>query len=220
MGFLMEDGKVIATIRRDYGERTLDEETLSLDPLVQFKSWFDDVLASDKEADPTAMVVSTVDASGLPDSRVLLLKGIESGRFVFYTNYESTKGVELAQNPHVALNFYWPSVARQVRVKGRVEPVSVAQSEAYFASRPRASQLSALSSPQSQEIPNRQYLEELVNTFTTKYNQQKVPCPKNWGGYWVEPEEIEFWQGRDNRLHDRIQYFKQFSQWKFRRLAP
>ena len=216
----MEDGKIIANIRRHNGDRTFDEKHLAADPILQFQRWFDAVVEEGKEADPTAMVLSTVDSKGLPDSRVLLLKAIENGGFVFYSNYESAKAMELAHTPYAALNFYWPSLVRQVRVRGRVERVSAAQSEAYFSSRPKASQISALASPQSHEIPNREFLEDLVNTAQRKYQDVAISCPKNWGGYCVIPEEIEFWQGRDNRLHDRIQYFKDHEKWNFHRLAP
>src|SRR3990167_4949193 len=153
----MKDGKIISTIRRNYGGQMLDEEHIASQPLDQFKIWFEAVLAS-VEHDPTAMVLSTVDREGSPDSRVVLLKGIEQGGFVFYTNYESTKAVQLKKNPHAALNFYWPSLVQQVRVRGRVKRVSRVLSEAYFSSRPKASQLSAIASPQSRAIDSRECL--------------------------------------------------------------
>lgn len=215
----MKDGKIISNIRRNYGGQTLNEEQVEADPIDQFKIWFETILAS-VEHDPTAMVLSTVDSHGFPDSRVLLLKGIENGGFVFYTNYESTKALQLENNPHAAMNFYWPSLVRQVRVRGSVKRVSQAQSEAYFSSRPKASQLSAVASAQSQTIASRESLEELVRCETLKHSQELITCPKNWGGYSLIPDEMEFWQGRDDRLHDRIQYFKQHEQWKYRRLAP
>lgn len=215
----MKDGKIISNIRRNYGEQTLSEDHIKADPMDQFKTWFETILAS-VEHDPTAMVLSTVDAQGFPDSRVLLLKGIEQGGFVFYTNYDSAKGLQLKQNPHAALNFYWPSVVRQVRVRGCVKRVSSAQSEAYFRSRPKASQLGAIASPQSHEIASRVSLLELVHREALKHEQEPISCPKNWGGFSLVPDEMEFWQGRDDRLHDRIQYFKQQGLWKFRRLAP
>ena len=216
----MKDGKILSTIRRNYGEQMLNEEHIAPQPLEQFKIWFEAILTS-VEHDPTAMVLSTVDSEGFPDSRVVLLKGIEQGGFVFYTNYGSTKAVQLKNNPHAALNFYWPSLVRQVRVRGSVKRVSRAESDAYFSSRPKASQLSAIASPQSQEIDSRESLLELVNRETLKHNSQEIiTCPKRWGGYRLVPDEMEFWQGRDDRLHDCIQYFKQQGKWKHRRLAP
>src|SRR3990167_3767642 len=151
----MKDGKILSTIRRNYGEQMLNEEHIAPQPLDQFKIWFEAILAS-VEHDPTAMVLSTVDEEGFADSRVLLLKGIEHGGFIFYTNYESTKALQLKNNPHAAMNFYWPSLVRQVRIRGGVKRVSRAQSEAYFGSRPKASQLSAIASPQSQTITSRE----------------------------------------------------------------
>ena len=216
----MKDGKILSTIRRNYGEQMLNEEHIAPQPLEQFKIWFEAILTS-VEHDPTAMVLSTVDSEGFPDSRVVLLKGIEQGGFVFYTNYGSTKAVQLKNNPHAALNFYWPLLVRQVRVRGSVKRVSRAESDAYFSSRPKASQLSAIASPQSQEIDSRESLLELVNRETLKHNSQEIiTCPKRWGGYRLVPDEMEFWQGRDDRLHDCIQYFKQQGKWKHRRLAP
>src|SRR3990167_4939690 len=216
----MKDGKILSTIRRNYGEQMLNEEHIAPQHLEQFKIWFEAILTS-VEHDPTAMVLSTVDSEGFPDSRVVLLKGIEQGGFVFYTNYGSTKAVQLKNNPHAALNFYWPSLVRQVRVRGSVKRVSRAESDAYFSSRPKASQLSAIASPQSQEIDSRESLLELVNRETLKHNSQEIiTCPKRWGGYRLVPDEMEFWQGRDDRLHDCIQYFKQQGKWKHRRLAP
>ena len=215
----MKNEKILSNIRRNYGTQTLSEEKIQADPLAQFQIWFDEILGS-VEHDPTAMVLSTVDAKGFPDSRVLLLKGIENGGFVFYTNYESTKALQLKNNSHAALNFYWPSVVRQVRVRGRVKRVTRAQSEAYFLSRPLPSQISAIASPQSQEIASRESLLELVHCEKLKHRDEAITCPKNWGGYVLIPDEIEFWQGRDDRLHDRVQYCKQRGQWKIHRLAP
>jgi pyridoxamine 5'-phosphate oxidase len=215
----MKDGKMISNLRRNYGEQTLSEDDMKADPLDQFKEWLE-VMLSSVEHDPTAMVLSTVDAQGVPDSRVLLLKGVEQGGFAFYTNYESSKACQLNHNPHAALNFYWPSVVRQVRVRGCVQRVARAQSKAYFASRPKASQISAIASPQSQEIANRASLLKLVENEALKHAEQSIDCPENWGGYLLIPDEIEFWQGRDDRLHDRIHYFKQQGQWRSRRLAP
>lgn len=209
----------IADIRREYGELNLSEEFLPEDPIIQFKLWFEDVLKNEKN-DPTAMVLSTVDEKGCPDSRVVLLKGLEDGNFIFYTNYQSTKANQMNHNPFAALNFYWPQMARQVRIRGHVKEVSKEQSDRYFSSRPIKSQFSAIVSPQSHEISGREALEQSLNDLIAKYGQDPVVRPQYWGGYMVIPSEIEFWQGRDNRLHDRIHYYLKENQWKFHRLAP
>jgi pyridoxamine 5'-phosphate oxidase len=166
------------------------------------------------------MVLSTVDEQGHPDSRVVLLKGLDKGNFIFYTNYQSTKGMQIKCNPHAALNFYWPQSARQVRIKGKVEKITDKQSDEYFISRPVMSQLSAVISPQSQEIPDRAFLENALNDLVKTQDKEHVKRPGYWGGYQIIPDEIEFWQGRDNRLHDRIQYYRQDGSWFLRRLAP
>ena len=209
----------IADIRRDYGELNLNEELLPEDPIAQFHLWFEDVLKNETN-DPTAMVLSTVDDKGCPDSRVVLLKGLEEGDFVFYTNYQSSKATQLQNKPYAALNFYWPQMARQVRIRGQVKQVSQEQSDRYFLSRPIKSQCSAIISPQSHEVPSRESLETALNDLIQKYAQEPVLRPEHWGGYRVIPDEIEFWQGRDNRLHDRIRYCRQNGQWQHHRLAP
>ncbi len=215
----MTDIKNISTIRRDYGASSLQEDDVHRSPMVQFERWFADVLENNDD-DPTAMVLSTVDKQGHPDSRVLLLKGIEDDAFVFYTNYQSAKGMHIDATPYVALNFYWPIMARQVRVRGHIEQVSAAQSDAYFASRPNASQLSAIASPQSKEISHRATLEQTLSELSEKHKHEPIVRPRHWGGYKVIPDEIEFFQGRDNRLHDRIQYYRENGEWLYRRLAP
>ncbi|HAU1152221.1 TPA: pyridoxamine 5'-phosphate oxidase [Legionella pneumophila] len=215
----MSKFRSLADIRRDYGELQLSEESAEKDPISQFKLWFDDVLQNEKN-DPTAMVLSTVDEKGYPDSRVVLLKGLENGNFIFYTNYQSAKAMQMQKNPYAALNFYWPQMARQVRVRGRVKKISSEQSDAYFSSRPLKSQFSAIVSPQSQEILDRISLEEALNQLIEQYGQKPVIRPENWGGYMIIPDEIEFWQGRDNRLHDRIHYYRHGNEWIHRRLAP
>jgi pyridoxamine 5'-phosphate oxidase len=215
----MSHFRSIADIRRDYGELSLDEQLVKDEPIAQFSLWFEDVLQNETN-DPTAMVLSTVDEDGHPDSRVVLLKGLDEGHFVFYTNYLSAKAIEMEHNPFAALNFYWPQMARQVRVRGLVQKVSAADSDTYFSSRPIKSQLSAIISPQSQAISDRASLEKALNDLIKKYGQQPIVRPNNWGGYKVIPQEIEFWQGRDNRLHDRIHYYLQDGKWLHRRLAP
>ncbi|CAM2921626.1 pyridoxamine 5'-phosphate oxidase [Legionella worsleiensis] len=215
----MSDFRSLADIRRDYGELSLNEETAQQEPVAQFKLWFEEVLQNEKN-DPTAMVLATVDERGFPDARVVLLKGLDEGNFVFYTNYQSAKAMQINNNPYAALNFYWPQMARQVRVRGRVKKVSKEQSDAYFLSRPVKSQFSAVISPQSKEISNRASLEQALNELIQRHGQAPVLRPEHWGGYMVIPDEIEFWQGRDNRLHDRIHYYQEAGQWVRRRLAP
>lgn len=215
----MSKFRSLADIRRDYGELQLSEKSAENDPISQFKLWFDDVLQNEKN-DPTAMVLSTVDEKGYPDSRVVLLKGLDEGNFIFYTNYQSVKAIQIQKNPYAALNFFWPQMARQVRIRGRVRKISTEQSDAYFSSRPLKSQYSAIISPQSQEIEGRALLEEELNQLIQRHGQKPVVRPDNWGGYMIIPDEIEFWQGRDNRLHDRIHYYRQDNRWLHRRLAP
>lgn len=215
----MKAWKSIADIRREYGDLQLSESLLEANPLDQFKLWFEETSTSEK-SDPTAMVLSTVDEEGLPDSRVVLLKGIEEDSFIFYTNYESSKGKQLANKAKAALNFYWPQMARQVRIRGKVKKVSSELSDAYFASRPLESQISAIASAQSIELPNRQILEEKYQKLIFEHHEKAVKRPPNWGGYAVLPDEVEFWQGRDSRLHDRFKYVKENEAWSIKRLAP
>ncbi len=215
----MTGWKGLSDIRRDYGDLSLNEATAKKCPIAQFESWFADVVKTEK-TDPTAMVLSTVDEIGHPDSRVVLLKEIHEGCFIFYTNYQSTKALQIEKTPYAALNFYWPEMARQVRIRGSVKRTSNAQSDSYFSSRPVASQLGALSSPQSSEITSRAELEKAFNDLVAKHQLEPIIRPIHWGGYAVMPDEIEFWQGRDNRLHDRIHYYKKDDQWLHHRLAP
>lgn len=213
----MTDFRSIADIRRDYGELSLNEASVLIDPIAQFDLWFSEVLKTEKN-DPTAMVLSTVDKQGRPDSRVVLLKGIDNGNFIFYTNYQSAKGAQIASHPYAALNFYWPQMARQVRVRGQINKVGAKQSDDYFSSRPIISQFSAIISPQSQVIATRSVLDDALADIMQ--NNNPIVRPKHWGGYRIIPDQIEFWQGRDNRLHDRIQYCRQGNTWQCQRLAP
>lgn len=215
----MTNWKTIADIRREYGELSLNEELLHPCPLTQFKLWFDEISLTEI-TDPTAMTLSTVDEKGHPDSRVVLLKGLTEQGFIFYTNYQSAKGVQLKNTPYASLNFYWPQMSRQVRVRGSVKRVSKEQSDAYFASRPFASQCSAKISPQSQPINSRSDLDSALKKLMEQSENKQIARPKNWGGYIIKPEEMEFWQGRDNRLHDRIAYSKKGGKWISCRLAP
>lgn len=217
---MMAHFRSIADIRREYGELALDDATIPAEPLQLFNQWLEEVLKNE-HSDPTAVVLSTVDENGFPDSRVVLLKGINEGNFIFYTNYHSKKAQQLHNKPYAALNFYWPDMARQVRIRGRVEQVEAKIADAYFASRPRLSQISAIASPQSKTIPNRDFLEAATQRILQEHQEQEIMRPDFWGGFKVCPVEIEFWQGRDNRLHDRIQYqFNNQQQWEFCRLAP
>ena len=218
----MKNWHDLAAIRREYGGLGLDDEALPDCPLDQFQRWFSIALEQEK-SDPTAMVLSTVDERGMPDSRVVLLKGLEENAFIFYTNYLSHKGKQLATTPFAALNFYWPKMARQVRVRGAVKRCSSEQSDLYFSSRPVDSQIAAIASHQSQPLTNRAELEQNFSQLKAHYLDnppEKVPRPSDWGGYVLHPTEFEFWQGRDNRLHDRIHYVMEGRHWSKRRLAP
>jgi pyridoxamine 5'-phosphate oxidase len=209
----------ISDIRRDYDGGSLDEADSPATPMELFDEWL--ILALDKESvDANAMALATVDSQGKPHARLVLLKGTDDQGFVFYTNYHSHKGSELSNVPHAALVFWWPSLSRQVRVEGRVEKVSEAESDAYFASRPRASQLGAWIATQSVVIPDRNWIEERQKRFVQAYEGQEVPRPVHWGGYRVVPDMIEFWQGQPSRLHDRLRYERRDGGWHRFRLAP
>lgn len=209
----------IADIRRDYEGGSLDESRVPADPLTMFDEWF--ALARDTDPDDAnAMTLSTVDSQGFPHARVVLLKGFDQRGMVFFTNYNSHKGSELANVPQAALTFWWPQLARQVRIEGSVEQVSEAESDEYFASRPRGSQLGAWIATQSVVIPDRNWIEERQQRFEQAYEGQEIPRPVHWGGYRVKPEMIEFWQGQPSRLHDRVRYQLRDRNWEVVRLAP
>ncbi|MDY7117586.1 pyridoxamine 5'-phosphate oxidase [Halomonas sp. SSL-5] len=209
----------IADIRRDYEGGQLDEAQVTDDPMPLFEEWL--TLALENEGlDGNAMTLATVDSQGRPHARVVLLKGIDDQGFVFYTNYHSHKGSELNNVPHAALTFWWPSLSRQVRIEGRVEQVSEQESDDYFASRPRASQLGAWIATQSVVIPDRTWIEERQARFERAYEGQQIPRPVHWGGYRVIPEMVEFWQGQPSRLHDRIRFERRDADWHHFRLAP
>jgi pyridoxamine 5'-phosphate oxidase len=212
--------KDIASIRRDYQLASLDEAATAPHPMDQFEHWWQEAIASNID-EVNAFVLSTVDALGAPASRVVLLKGYTPEGFVFFTNYDSDKGKEIAENPLVAINFFWKELERQVRITGSIKKISTEESDIYFHSRPLGSQVGAISSPQSKVIPNRAYLEQIVATNLEKYKAGNVPLPSHWGGYIVHPTNIEFWQGRSSRLHDRIKYnLASDGQWTKVRLAP
>lgn len=211
--------KDIASIRRDYQLATLDESSTSAHPMSQFEHWWEEAIASNID-EVNAFVLSTIDAHRAPASRVVLLKGYTPEGFIFFTNYESNKGLEMEVHPVVALNFFWKELERQVRISGTVKKIATSESEAYFHSRPVSSQIGAWSSPQSKVIPDRTFLENLVETNTQKFASGIVPLPPHWGGYIVHPTQIEFWQGRSSRLHDRIRYTLTNNEWIKERLAP
>jgi pyridoxamine 5'-phosphate oxidase len=193
---------------------------MDADPFRQFATWFDEARAA-SPVEPNAMALATVGADGRPSLRMVLLKGADERGFVFYTNYESRKGRELADMPWAALTFFWPEMERQIRIEGRVEPVSAEESDAYFHSRPIGSQLSASASHQSEVIAGREELEQRVAALSAQYHDQEIPRPENWGGFRVIPDAIEFWQGRANRLHDRLRYRLLASGgWQIERLSP
>jgi len=211
--------KDIASIRRDYQLATLDESSTSTHPMSQFEHWWEEAIASNID-EVNAFVLSTIDAHRAPASRVVLLKGYTPEGFIFFTNYESQKGIEMEAHPIVAMNFFWKELERQVRITGSVQKIASSESEAYFHSRPVSSQIGAWSSPQSQVIPDRTFLEKLFASNTEKYASGIVPLPPHWGGYIVHPTQMEFWQGRSSRLHDRIRYTLTKNEWIKERLAP
>lgn len=206
---------------QDYAGPPLDPSTVADDPLVQFRVWFDAAKAAG-EPEPTVMTLATVGSDGRPSARIVLLKGVDATGFTFYTNYESRKGRDMVADPVAALVFYWRTMHRQVRVEGRVEQLTAAESDAYFVTRPRASQLGAIASPQSRVIPDRSSLERRVGELDTELHGAPAQRPPHWGGFRVVPELFELWQGQPNRLHDRVQYRRdrQLSTWIKERLAP
>lgn len=208
----------IAQLRKNYTFGQLSETEVSSNPLDLFQVWFDQAVKAECP-EPNSMTLATADSAGNPSARIVLLKGADSAGFTFFTNYESQKGKELTARPHAALLFHWHELERQVRIKGLVERVSPAESDEYFHSRPAASRIGAWASPQSSEIPNREFLEEAEKRFAADFGD-KPPRPEHWGGYRLQPTEIEFWQGRPSRLHDRIHYQLDGAQWRITRLAP
>jgi pyridoxamine 5'-phosphate oxidase len=209
-----------ADIRRDYSAAALERTDLDANPFKQFQKWFDHAVAKLSSGDVNAMVLATADKAGKPSSRTVLLKGVDERGFIFFTNYDSRKGRELAENPNAALTFYWPDLERQVCIAGIVSKVPTAESEAYFKSRPRDSRLAAWASNQSDIISDRAALEKKWDEMAAKFPSE-IPLPPNWGGYVLKPERIEFWQGRPGRMHDRFSYTRQpGDSWKLERLAP
>ena len=206
-------------LKEGYISESLNEQDVALSPIDQFKLWFGEA-ATVKVYEPNAAILATASKSGIPSARVILLKGFSDNGFEFFTNYNSRKGKELDENPNAALVYYWPELEREVRIEGKVEKLSSEESDRYFETRPVGSRLGAWASPQSQIIEDRDWLESKHNEFREKYKHGQVPRPSEWGGYRIKPSIIEFWQGRQNRLHDRIQYSFENKKWIIRRLAP
>ncbi|MFT6937913.1 MAG: pyridoxamine 5'-phosphate oxidase [Saprospiraceae bacterium] len=216
----MIQNEKIAAMREDYQKDTLEMSDVTKNPIEQFAAWFKDATNSE-ELEPNMMTLSTASKSGVPSARIVLLKGMDKGQFVFYTNYNSQKGEEMAENPNVALTFCWLTMQRQVRIEGTVSKVSAETSTAYFQSRPKGSQIGAWTSAQSSVIEDRSVLENRKASLEEEYrDEDTLPRPEQWGGYQIEPTMIEFWQGRTSRLHDRIRYMKVGEEWKIERLAP
>jgi pyridoxamine 5'-phosphate oxidase len=208
----------IAELRKDYKLASLGKRDLAANPFTQFQKWLDEAIAAEVP-EPTAMNLATVGVNARPSARIVLLKGVDEKGFVFYSNYESRKGLELAESKWAALTFHWVELERQVRIEGHVERVDAAVSDAYFASRPVLSRIGAHASAQSEKIESREALEKSFADAQSKFGDNP-PRPANWGGYVIVPEMVEFWQGRRSRLHDRLVYQRQFGGWHIERLAP
>ena len=212
--------KELQDLRNEYSKASLDVNEVHKNPLVQFEKWFSEAVDANVP-EPNAFTLSTISEAGKPSARIVLLKGIDQNKFVFYTNYQSQKGQELERNPACALTFFWPDLERQVRIEGKAERVSESDSEKYFHSRPRGSQIGAWASPQSSIISNREILEVRATEMEKKFQGlDQLPKPKQWGGFSITPVEFEFWQGRASRLHDRIVYYLRDGNWIIHRLAP
>lgn len=213
--------KDLGNYRKSYEKSELTEASIKENPMEQFQKWFYEVEASDGVDEPNAVTVSTIGLDGFPKSRVVLMKKFTFEGFIFYTNYHSEKGRAIEANPSLCLSFFWPNMERQIIIKGKAEKIAENLSDGYFESRPHGSQLGAVVSNQSEVVPSREYLEAELKKLEEKYENKEVERPPNWGGYLVRPVSMEFWQGRPNRLHDRIRYTLQEDyDWKIERLAP
>ncbi len=209
----------LADIREHYHKGSLSKEELNVDPFVQFNSWLDEAIKAECNL-PTAVTLATVDSDLMPNCRIVLLKEVCDGGFVFFTNYNSDKGQEIKFSGKAALNFFWPELERQVRIRGTVEKVSEGQSDDYFNSRPRESQLGAWASNQSELVDDSEILLTNYSNLEAQYADKEIPRPAHWGGYIVKAESIEFWQGKTNRMHDRYQYVLSGNKWQIKQLAP
>lgn len=212
--------KDLGNYRKSYKKSALSEDAISDNPMELFQKWFFEVEASDGVDEPNAMTISTIGVDGFPKSRVVLLKKYTYEGFIFYTNYKSEKGKAISENPNVCISFFWPNLERQIIIKGRAEKISTNLSDGYFESRPVGSKLGAVVSEQSSVIPSREVLEEQLRELEEEYVGKEIERPDWWGGYIVKPVSMEFWQGRPNRLHDRIRYTLEDIDWKIERLAP
>jgi pyridoxamine 5'-phosphate oxidase len=215
----MKSRKSIQNLRREYKLNNLSEETVHKIPIKQFEKWFQDALNA-RLTDPNAMILSTADEKAKPSARVVLLKGSSNKGFTFFTNYNSLKGKNLSENSSASLLFFWAELERQVRIEGKIKKISKVESQKYFDTRPLESRLAAWASEQSTVIPDRDYLEKRFQKFKEQFKGKKIPMPKDWGGFILVPDYFEFWQGRENRLHDRICYKRVNKNWKIIRLAP
>ncbi|WP_190808345.1 pyridoxamine 5'-phosphate oxidase [Flagellimonas sp. S3867] len=213
--------KDLSNYRKSYKKSELTEGSIKENPMEQFQKWFYEIEATDGLDEPNAMTVSTIGLDGFPKNRVVLMKKYTHEGFIFYTNYKSEKGKAIDKNPAMCLSFFWPNMERQVIIKGNAEKIAENLSDGYFESRPVGSQLGAVVSDQSEVIPSKRFLQEKLDALEKKYEGKEVPRPDYWGGYLVRPVSFEFWQGRPNRLHDRIRYTLQKDfDWKIERLAP
>jgi pyridoxamine 5'-phosphate oxidase len=209
----------IASIRNEYRRSRLEYDTLDNDPFNQFRFWLNDAFRAQVD-EPTAMALATATSGGKPSVRMVLLKDADKDGFTFFTHYESKKGKQLEQNPHAAMVFFWPELERQVRIEGKVVTVPHWISDEYFNTRPEGSRIGAWASPQSRRIPGRDYLENLQRDYMQMFQHMKIDRPANWGGFKLLPDMFEFWQGRENRLHDRFEYVLNGNIWEVFRLAP
>jgi pyridoxamine 5'-phosphate oxidase len=209
----------LARVRKEYSRHSLDELDVDLNPIVQFRHWFEEAIKAELP-EPNAMTLATASPDGKPSARVVLLKGFDERGFVFFTNYEARKSVELAANPQAAVLFFWGELERQIRIEGVVEKTSRKESEEYFKTRPPDSRLSAWASKQSSVIPSRSYLEQKITDLKSRHENREIPLPPFWGGFRLQPQVFEFWQGRESRLHDRVRYTLQGGIWQIERLSP